>query len=59
MSIDLTMTTYLDELWCNPSDKNVPYCPSDLWSTDKLAFVFLPLTAATQFVGHQSFQGSG
>ncbi|KAI1377006.1 putative squalene-hopene-cyclase [Hypoxylon crocopeplum] len=33
---------YLDELWCDPNKKSVSYSKSafDLWSTDKIAFLF-------------------
>ena len=42
---------YLDELWCNPSDKNVPYCPSNLWTTDKLAFAFSAIDTVLHYLG--------
>jgi squalene-hopene/tetraprenyl-beta-curcumene cyclase len=33
---------FLDELWCNASNKVIPYTPSlwQLWNTDRVAFVF-------------------
>ncbi|KAN0083247.1 Terpenoid cyclases/protein prenyltransferase alpha-alpha toroid [Elaphomyces granulatus] len=46
-----TNNDYLDELWCNPSDKNVPYCPSDLWNTDKLSFVFSAIDSVLHYLG--------
>ena len=45
--------TFLDELWCNPTEKMVPYTEplQRLWKTDIIAFVFTAVDKALCLAG--------
>ncbi|KAL9035511.1 MAG: hypothetical protein Q9214_006548, partial [Letrouitia sp. 1 TL-2023] len=45
--------TFLNELWCDPSEKAVPYSDSlqNLWMSDRVAFMFAAIDKALHFFG--------
>ena len=49
----MTDNNYLDEIWCDPTDKTVPYMASyaELWKSDGIAFTFAVIDKILTFLG--------